>query len=100
MLIFYDFIQVYVFTTNHHLKLSKSKDLYLNFLLSSLYTSWGVIIDVKPNQPENFKFPKRSFGQKNPELRAFILSGLPRDRGCIMMMYLFIFFRQFLLYTP
>ena len=51
--------------------MSKSKDLYLNFLLSSPYTSWGVIIDDKQNQPGNFKFPKRSFGQQNPEQRAF-----------------------------
>ena len=51
--------------------MSKRKDLYLNFILSSQYTSWGVIMDDKPNQPGNFKFPKRSFGQKNPELRAF-----------------------------
>ena len=35
------------------------------------YTPWGVIMNDKPNQPGNFKFPKRSFGQKNPELRAF-----------------------------
>ena len=53
------------------IKLSKSKDLYSNLLLSSSYTSWGVIMDDKPNQSGNFKFPKRSFGQRNLELRAF-----------------------------
>ena len=28
-------------------------------------------MDDKPNQPGNFKFQTHSFGQKNPELRAF-----------------------------
>ena len=28
-------------------------------------------MDDKPNRTRNFKFPNRSFGQKNPELRAF-----------------------------
>ena len=28
-------------------------------------------MDDKPNQPGNFKFPKRSFGQRNPKLKVF-----------------------------
>ena len=38
-------------------------------------------MDDKPNQPGNFKFPKHSFGQKNPELRAFNPQWF--SRGCI-----------------
>lgn len=35
-----------------------------------------------PNQPKTFRFPQRSFGNKNPVKRSFQLLGLVKERGC------------------
>ena len=65
------------------LRIKFSKTAFLSILKSTIiracYTS---VMDIPPvpNHPRTIKFPRRSFGQKNPVKRSFQIG-----RGCIMM---------------